>query len=105
MKEKYDNVVDEQFDDYPEDISIVNYFETIMKYSYSKYVGRFRIKASHHMLFPDQRPKLNETKFNRLIKILKDFLDNSEEKQLFISQKRLNIIRRLLLDDILKEWG
>jgi hypothetical protein len=103
MKEKYDNVVDERFDDYPEDISVVNSFETIMKYSYSKYVERFRIKANHQMLFPEQRPKLNESEFNRQISILKDFLENSEEKELFISQKRLKIIRRLLLDDILKE--
>ena len=100
MKEKYDAVVDE----YPDDIRIVNYFETIMKYSYSKYVRRFRLKASRDMFFPDQRPKLNEAEFNKRIKVLKDFLINSDEKELFICKKRLKIIRRLLLNDILEEW-
>jgi hypothetical protein len=106
MKEKYDSVLDERYDEYeyPEDICVVNYFETIMKYSYSKYVRRFRIKASNQMLFPDQRPKLNETEFYKRIKVLRDFMESSEEKELFLSQKRTKIIRRLLLDGFLKKW-
>jgi hypothetical protein len=55
------------------------------------------------MLHPTQRPKLNETEFNKQIRVLKDFLENSEEKELFLSQKRIKIIRRLLLDGLLKD--